>query len=60
MKPLRERMIEDLQLKGYGRITQKLYLSVVRQLCQHFNKPPERIIGENKGHLLKYKYSNPL
>ena len=55
MKPLRERMIEELQLKGYGRITQKLYLSVVRQLCQHFNKPTERIIGKNKGHLSKYK-----
>ena len=43
MKPLRERMMEDLQLKGYSQSTQKLYLSAVRQLCEHFNKPPGRI-----------------
>lgn len=43
MKPLRERMLEDLQLKGYSQSTQILYVSAVRQLCEHFNKPPGRI-----------------
>ena len=47
MKPLRERMFEDLQLKGYSESTQKLYVSAVRQLCKHFNKPPGRITEEN-------------
>jgi len=47
MKPLRERMMEDLQLKGYSQSTQKLYLSAVRQLCEHFNKPPGRITEED-------------
>jgi integrase/recombinase XerD len=47
MKPLRERMVEDLQLKGYSESTQKLYVSAVRQLCEHFNKPPGRITEEN-------------
>lgn len=47
MKPLRERMMEDLQLKGYSQSTQKLYVSAVRQLCEHFNKPPGRITEEN-------------
>jgi hypothetical protein len=37
MKPLRERIMEDLELKGYSQSTQKLYLSAVRQLCEHFN-----------------------
>ena len=47
MKPLRERMMEDLHLKGYSQNTQKLYLSAVRQLCEHFNKPPGRITEED-------------
>lgn len=36
-------MIEDLQLKGYSDSTQSLYVSAVRQLCEHFNKPPGKI-----------------
>jgi hypothetical protein len=47
MAPLRERMIEDLLLKGYSFSTQKLYVSPVRQLCEHFNKPPGRISEED-------------
>ena len=43
MKPLRERMMQDLQLKGYSEGTQKLYVSAVRQLCEHVNKPPGKI-----------------
>ena len=38
MTPLRQRMIEDLQLKGYSDSTQTLYVSAVRQLCEHFDK----------------------
>jgi integrase/recombinase XerD len=47
MKPLRERMMEDLQLKGYSQSTQKLYVSAVRQLCEHFSKPPGKITEED-------------
>lgn len=47
MTPLRQRMMEDLQLKGYSDSTQKLYVSAVRQLCDHFNKPPGRITEED-------------
>ena len=47
MKPLRERMLEDLQLQGYSESTQKLYISAVRQLCEHFNKPPGKITEED-------------
>lgn len=47
MTPLRERMIEDLQLRGYSTSTQKLYVSSVRQLCEHFNKSPGKITEEN-------------
>ena len=47
MKPLRERMMDDLQLKGYSESTQKLYVSAVRHLCEHFNKTPGKITEEN-------------
>ena len=46
MKPLRERMIEDLQLKDYSDSTQTLYVSAVRQLCEHYDKSPGRITEE--------------
>lgn len=47
MTPLREQMIEDLQLKGYSDSTQSLYVSAVRQLCEHFNKPPDKITEDD-------------
>ena len=47
MTPLRQRMIEDLQLKGYSESTQTLYVSAVRQLCEHFSKPPGKITEED-------------
>ena len=47
MTPLRERMIEDLQLQGYSFSTQKLYITAVRQLCEHFNKSPGQITEED-------------
>jgi site-specific recombinase XerD len=40
-------MMEDLQLKGYSESTQKLYVSAVRQLCEHFNKTPGNITEED-------------
>jgi hypothetical protein len=32
MSPLRQRMIEDMQLRGYSATTQELYARAVRQL----------------------------
>jgi site-specific recombinase XerD len=46
-------MMEDLQLKGYSESTQKLYVSAVRQLCEHVNKPPGKITEEDlRGYFL--------
>jgi integrase len=39
-------MIEDLQLRGYSHGTQKLYVSAVRQLCEHCGKSPGKITEE--------------
>lgn len=47
MTPLRQRMIQDLQLKGYSESTQKLYISAVRQLCEHFGKTPGQLTEED-------------
>jgi integrase/recombinase XerD len=47
MTPLRQRMIEDLQLKGYSDSTQQLYVNAVRQLCEHFDKSPGKITEED-------------
>jgi len=40
-------MIEDLQLKGYSKSTQTLYIDAVRQLCDHFGKSPGKITEED-------------
>lgn len=47
MTPLRQRMIEDLQLRGYSDSTQILYVNAVRQLCEHFGKNPGKITENN-------------
>jgi integrase/recombinase XerD len=47
MNPIRQRMIEDMQLRGYSHKTQESYLRAVRQLAEHFNKSPEDITEED-------------
>lgn len=47
MTPLRQRMIEDLKLRGYSKSTQTLYVTAVRQLCEHFGKSPGKITEED-------------
>jgi integrase/recombinase XerD len=46
MTPLRQRMIEDLQLRGLSERTQEMYVRAVRQLAEHYHKSPERITEE--------------
>jgi len=47
MTPLRQRMTQDLQLKGLSLSTQELYVAAVRQLCEHFDKTPGKITEED-------------
>jgi len=47
MTQLRQRMIEDLQLRGFAPKTQEAYLRAVRQLAEHFKKSPEDITEED-------------
>jgi integrase/recombinase XerD len=46
MTPLRQRMIEDLQLRGLSERTQEMYVRAVRQLADHYHKSPDRITEE--------------
>src|SRR3990172_5533987 len=44
--PLRQKMIEDMQLRGFAVRTQEAYLSAVRQLARHYRKSPDQINEE--------------
>jgi len=46
MTPLRERMLEDLRLRGLSPRTQEAYVGAVRQLAAHYHKPPDDIHEE--------------
>ena len=46
MTPLRQRMIEDLQLRGLSERTQEMDLRAVRHLAEHDQKSPARITEE--------------
>jgi integrase/recombinase XerD len=47
MTPLRQRLIEDLQLRGFSPRTQEAYVHAVHQLAQHFHKSPALITDED-------------
>ncbi len=43
---LRRRMIEDMQRAGMSEPRQRLYVRAVRQLAEHYHKPPDKITDE--------------
>ncbi|MGC9197131.1 MAG: tyrosine-type recombinase/integrase [Syntrophobacteraceae bacterium] len=43
MTHLRKRMIDDLQLRGLGALTQQRYVRAVQQLAEHYGKSPATI-----------------
>ena len=46
MTILRQKMIEDLQLRGLAVRTQESYVQAVRQLAAHYHKSPDQISEE--------------
>ena len=46
MNALRQKMIEDMQLRGFAERTQEAYLLAVRQLAKHYRKSPDQIEEE--------------
>ena len=46
MTPLRQRMIEDMQLRGFTPATQKVYVKAVIKLSEYYNRSPDQISEE--------------
>jgi len=46
MTPLRQRMIEDMQLRGLAERTQDVYVFAIRQLAEYYSKSPDQITEE--------------
>ncbi len=51
MTPLRQRMIQDMQLRGFSARTQECYAAAVRQLSEHYHTRPDQLSEE---HLRQY------
>ena len=47
MNPLRQRMIEDMQLRGFSARTQECYVGAVRQLAHHYHRSPDKLAEED-------------
>ena len=47
MTPLRQRMLEDMQLRGFSARTQECYVAAVRQLAAHYHRSPDQL-GEEE------------
>jgi integrase/recombinase XerD len=46
MSALRQKMLEDMQLKGLALRTQEAYINAVFQLSKHLKKSPDQINEE--------------
>ena len=56
MSDLRQRMTEDLQLRGLSTRTQEAYLRAVKKLAEHFRTPPDQLEeGQVREYLLYLK-----
>ena len=46
MSPLRQRMVEDMQLRGLSARTQEAYARAVWQLAQYYHRRPDQLSDE--------------
>jgi integrase/recombinase XerD len=46
MTPLRQRLIEELALRGYSHKTEEAYVHAVAGLAQHYHRAPDRLSDE--------------
>jgi len=57
MTPLRQRMIEDMQLRGLAPATQQAYLQAVKQFALYYGKSPDQITDEQLRQYFLYLYN---
>ena len=50
MTRLRQRLLEDMQLRGLALRTQESYLAAVQHLARHYGKPPDLISEDEVRH----------
>jgi len=50
--PLRQRMLEDLQIRRYSPTTIRIYLRAIAEFAQHFGKAPDRLRAQ---HIRQYQ-----
>jgi len=56
MTPLRQRMIEDMQLRGLAPLTQQAYLQAIQQFALYYGKSPDQITDEELRQYFLYLY----
>ena len=54
MTPLRQRMLEDMQLRGFSPMTQRCYIHAVQQFAHYYGKSPDLITEEELRHYFLY------
>ena len=47
MTPLRQRMLEDMQIRHFSPHTPRLYLAAVARFAQHFSRSPAHLGPEH-------------
>ena len=57
MTLLRQRMLEDMQLRGLSPNTQRRYVQAVRLFAQYVGKSPDRITEEELRHYFLYLHN---
>ncbi len=58
MTPLRRRMLDDMQLRGFAPSTQRCYVRAVQRFAQHFGKSPDQITEEELRQYFLYLHND--
>ena len=46
MTPLRQRMLNDMTVRGFADTTKQIYISAVFALARHYHRSPDRLSAE--------------